>query len=111
MTRVSFLEEEVFVGERLNVLRESFQAAAELAAAERSYGHSSVSPASCSASARRFISSNLPAAASAFICLSHSSSGRRGYKSAINSQYSRGESLAIASLISATVDIEKHYRT
>ena len=93
------------------VLRERFQTAAELATAERPYGHSSVSPASCSSSARRFISSNLPAAASAFICLSHSSSGRRGRNSAINSQYSRGESLAMASLISATVDIVKHYKT
>jgi hypothetical protein len=65
-------------------------------------------PALKSFSARRFISSNLPAAASAFICLSHSSSGRGGCSSAINSQYSSGESLAMASLISATVDMMEH---
>ena len=98
------------MGEGLNVLRQSFQAAPELAGAERSYGHSSVNPALCSSKAQRFISSNFPAAASALICLSHSSSGSRGYKSAINSQYSSGESLAMASLIWATVDMAKDYR-
>jgi hypothetical protein len=55
--------------------------------------------------------SSLPAAASAFICLSQSSSGSRGYSSVINSQYSSGESLAMASLISAIVDMAKGYRT
>src|SRR5206468_7019604 len=109
MARVLFPEAELFGG--LNFLRQSFQTAAKLAAAERFYGHSSVNPAWWSPKARRFISSSFPAAASAFICLSHSSSGSRGYSSAINSQYSCGESLAMAALISATVDMNKHYKT
>lgn len=66
-------------------------------------------PALKAASARTFMASNFPAAKSAFICLSHSSSGK-GFSSAINSQYSRGESWAMASLISATL-MPKRYRT
>ena len=45
MARVLFPEDELFVGEGLNSLRQSFQTAAKLAAAERFYGHSSVNPA------------------------------------------------------------------
>src|SRR6266705_4911920 len=55
----------------------------------------------------RSIKSSFPEATSAFICLSQSSSGKAGRSSAINSQYSSGESLAMASLISPTVDTMK----
>jgi len=50
----------------------------------------------------RSTKSSFPESASALICLSHSSSAC-GRSSASNSQYSRGDSFAMASLISATV--------
>lgn len=62
-----------------------------------------VRPAAYSCSALSFIATNRPAAASAFICLSQSSSSK-GCSTDISSQYSCGESRSIASLISATVE-------
>jgi hypothetical protein len=58
----------------------------------------------------RSIKSSFPEAASAFICLSQSSSGKAGCSSAINSQYSSGESLAMASSLGKGVSFNHGWR-
>jgi len=100
-----------------NLHRQSVVGGPKLRAAGAGKPHSSASsnirsngsqrPALKSAEARAFMASNFPAAAPAFICRSHSSSSKR-WNSAMSSQYSRGESLEMASLISATLTFQQY---